>query len=534
MGAITLNEPSNIPVSLNDSLWIKKFFLNFLQAYFAEHSKYTWSLNTNSKLLIVDKYAMDLEIVSNKPALVLSRGYYRWYRSSIGQTYSKSLLSANTRYTDLIAGVVTINCMAKNGIVCEELAATLSTIFTGYKATLKRNGLHSIDAIVVEEERVMSVNSDIDLTVVPVTIQFTRQAKLQYVEDFYSTNLLISFSGTNYGGYSGVVISEGVTTLQLYENAHYIVWASGFVFASGLAPPTGSTLSLTYIDASSLQDINETPSGIIDGVNLAFGTSYKIYGDYPIVSETLLTISNIGTPEDPYATEYDYYQNKFNWHNFDSALNIINGENGNLNVNVLDAFTLYPYFFYDYYSWDPIVVNSGFTSQQRIKITDKFTFAMSYRLSSYTTDGTLFTIGDETLNRLSVYTTYINNTAQAISVIYENESGRLAYVAQVSGIVNDGTKIAASIDLANTGITLAYVAPNSYVYPNYITVTGILADHLDVIGILSTGIANPYLTIGGIWGAAQTHIGEFRFYGSEIFTEEELYTIASELEDVNS
>jgi hypothetical protein len=141
----------------------------------------------------------------------------------------------------------------------------------------------------------MSSNSDIDLTVVPVTIQFTRQAKLQYVEDFYSTNLLISFSGLSYGGYSGIVLSEGTTPIQLYENAHYTVWASGFVFASGMAPPIGSTLSLTYIDATSLQDISETPSGIIDGDNLQFGTTYQIYGDYPLIGHCIISSSGLTT-----------------------------------------------------------------------------------------------------------------------------------------------------------------------------------------------------------------------------------------------
>jgi len=285
----TINEASNINV--NDSFWIKRLFLSFLQAYFAEHSKYTWTTGQNTKIIIADKYAMDLSLAAKKPSIIVSRGYMRWAQSTIGQYYQRSLISSNSTFTDLVIGSMTFNCIAKNGLVCEELAMIIRNAFTGFKDQIKANGLHSIDNIAVEEERILKADADIDLTVVPVTLQYTKQTFLNAIEDFYSTNVKISFNNTNYGGYSGYVDSETTFPMQLFEYRDYVVWASGFVFNEGYAPPTGSILSLTYIDALTLGDIVEAPSGVINGINRSFRTTNKIYGDHPLLREVEDTVS---------------------------------------------------------------------------------------------------------------------------------------------------------------------------------------------------------------------------------------------------
>lgn len=513
---------------------IKRIFLNFIQAYFAQHTKYTWSLGPDSKILIIDKYAMDLTQTAKKPSIVLSRGGMRWANSSIGQLSQRSIVSANAVFTDLSAGTITLNCIAKNGIVCEELALTLRNLFTAYKLQLKKVGIHSIDNIAIDEERTLMADSDIVLTVVPVTIQYSKQSTLQYLQDFYSVNATLTFSGINYGGYSGYITPENTSVFQLYENQHYTTWASGIVFSSGFAPPTGSILNLTYIDEATLQTIEEVASGTINNVNRVFNTNYPIYGDYPLLSDIVFNLPSnsdtIGINIEDFL--YDYYQNTFNWNNFDSETNVINGEYGELDIDVTPSFTIVPRIFQQYYGTSPYSSVSGLTSAQRIKFTDKFTFAISYYLSSYLSAGTLFNIGDHTLNRLSVYVNNIDSITNMISVIYENDTGRLSYVMQVSGIINNNVKLAVSIDVLNSGITAAYYVPRHYVFPNYYTVTGILRSYTDISGVLSTGISNPYLTLGGpLFGAASTQFAEFRFYSTEIFSLPELYTIASGLKD---
>jgi len=285
----TINEASNITV--NDSFWVKRFFLSFLQAYFAEHTKYTWTPGQNTKIIIADKYAMDLALAAKKPSIVVSRGYMRWGQTTIGQYYSRNLNSNNHVFTDLVIGSMTFNCIAKNGLVCEELAMIIRNAFTAFRDQIKANGIHSIDNIAIEEERILKSDSDIELTVVPVNLQYTKQTFLQAIEDFYSTNVKISFANYNYGGYSGYIDNETIYPMQLYENRDYVVWASGLIFNEGFAPPSGCTLSLTYVDAVTLADVEETPIGVINGTNRTFSTSNKIYGDHPLLRELDYLIS---------------------------------------------------------------------------------------------------------------------------------------------------------------------------------------------------------------------------------------------------
>lgn len=288
-----IRETTNIALGANDSFWIKRFFLSFLQAFFQENTKYNWSSNDNTTSInIYDKFAMDLGQIQLRPSIVISRGYMRWMQSNIGQKYSIDLFSGNTVYTDLLASSVTINCMAKNGLVCEELALIVRNALTVFKEQLRANGLHRISNITVGEERTLSVTSDIELTVVPVSVEFTKQSFLGMIEDYYTINTKISFDGTTYGGYSGHIFEDTTFPMQVYENRDYTVFASGLIFVSGYAPPIGSTLSVSYIEAASLSEVlDETPIGTVDGINRQFYVSQEIYGYSPLLSG--ITISGL-------------------------------------------------------------------------------------------------------------------------------------------------------------------------------------------------------------------------------------------------
>lgn len=289
----SIRESSNIALGANDSFWIKRFFLSFLQAYFQQNTRYNWSANQQQTTInIYDKFAMDLDKVQLKPSLVVSRGYMRWLYTNIGQKYSVDLFSGNTTFTDLLAGSVTINCLAKNGLVAEELAIIVRNALTTFKEQLKANGLHRVNNITIGEERTLSVTSEVELVVVPVNIEFTKQSWLEFTEDFYTLNLNMTFSGTSYGAYSGHVYSDYESPLQLFENRDYTVHSSGFIFSSGFAPPTGASLEINYIESVSLSDVlAETPIGEVNGENRYFYTSQNIYGYSPIVSG--ITISGI-------------------------------------------------------------------------------------------------------------------------------------------------------------------------------------------------------------------------------------------------
>ena len=70
----------------NISLDIKYVFISFAQQFFATHSKYTWNSELlKTKLVIVDKNAVDLEIVEKRPAIIVSRGSMAWTNTNPGQ-----------------------------------------------------------------------------------------------------------------------------------------------------------------------------------------------------------------------------------------------------------------------------------------------------------------------------------------------------------------------------------------------------------------------------------------------------------------
>ncbi len=287
----SLSEYSNISLGLNDSFIIKRLFLSFLQAYFAQHSKFTWTSGNNTRILILDKYSMDVAPLESKPAIIISRGYMRFLGTSIGQRLESSLWHDNVRYTDILSGSITFNCLAKNGLVCEELALTVRNAIIGYKNQLKQNGLHTINTLVIGDERQVKGDSDIVLQVVPVELEFTKQSFISSTEDFYTTNVKIQFSGTAYGAYSGLIFSTEDLPLQAFENQQYTVFESGIVFVSGFAPPTGATLSLSFIEPISLNEVTEVPSGLCNGTNRTYYSSQAIYGYSPLL--TGVTLSGI-------------------------------------------------------------------------------------------------------------------------------------------------------------------------------------------------------------------------------------------------
>ncbi len=290
MESVTLREPSDITLGLNDSFIIKRVFLSFFQAFFAQHSKYTWTPTNATKILVLDKYSMDTAPLESKPAIIISRGYMRFMGSSIGQKLRQSLYSDNVTYTDILVGSVTLNCLAKNGLVCEELAFTVRNAIIGFKKQLMQNGIHTINSVVVGEESSVKADSDIVLQVVPVQVEFTKQTFIQGIEDFYATSATLTFSGTNYGNYSGLYYNTS-SPYQAFENNEYTVFESGIIFVSGFAPPLGSAINLRYIDAITLTEQSETPSGTINGTNRTFYTSQEIYGYSPLLGA--ITLSGI-------------------------------------------------------------------------------------------------------------------------------------------------------------------------------------------------------------------------------------------------
>jgi len=263
---------SNYPVD------IKKLFLTFLQDLFAQHKQFKWDINPAvSKILIIDKHTVDLSTLEKRPTVVLSRGPFGWSYIGTGQSLKSSFLKGDGRdtYTDLLSGSLTLNCMARAGIFAETLANHIFIHLTGGKRWLRQAGVHSVTNVSVGEEQILKSDSSIELSVVPVTLQYQVQKTIRTGEQYYS--IYLSDYGKSYPKesyyYQGVDFDVDTTL-------------SGVDFF--LPPPSGTGFVATYTatnDAGAIWEVSEgVINGLSDGINKHYTVPNKIYGA-PLLSD---------------------------------------------------------------------------------------------------------------------------------------------------------------------------------------------------------------------------------------------------------
>jgi hypothetical protein len=233
---------------------VKHKILSFLQTYFANKStSHAWSSTySQSKITIADKYAVDLESVEKKPAIIMSRGPTRWSHISIGQRANSELTTYGKTYKDLVRVAFTLNVIGKNGIVLENIAGSIFDILVGYKDTLREVGIHAIEAVEVGEEQVIQSDSEINLTRIPVNVVVSMARTLSKYEDFlYAT---ITISGTT-----------------LLEKSEYDLVGQTVIFYTASGEGVQS-YSVNYLDAINLASHTEilSPSGLGNYLPLTF------------------------------------------------------------------------------------------------------------------------------------------------------------------------------------------------------------------------------------------------------------------------
>ena len=256
----------------NYNLEIKRTFLSFAQNLFAEQERYTWNADpAKTKILIVDKYAIDLKVLEKRRSIVLSRGAFGWTYKSIGQLSGMSMIKQNQKtYTDLLRGSITFNCLAREGIVAENLAHILFAGLSGYKDQFRKNGIHQLMNINVGEEAILKSDSSIELTAIPVYVQFETQKQISTGFDFYSFYL------------------KDVDDYKYYQGSDFEITSEGII-RFFLAPVTGTIITAYYIDTITLDTVEELLIGTINSSNTDFTVSKGIYGEYPYWSGVSLT-----------------------------------------------------------------------------------------------------------------------------------------------------------------------------------------------------------------------------------------------------
>lgn len=265
----------------NYNLDIKRTFLSFAQALFARHSKYTWNVEPKlTKVLILDKHVINLEVLEAKRSIVLSRGTYGWRHTSLGQLGDNSKRTIGdmevhgSNYMDLLRGSITFNCIAQNGLIAEDMAHILFSNLTGQKAQFKANGIHQITSMTIGEETLLKTDSSIELTAIPVYVQFETSKSLGFGYSDHSTFYLRDANG------------------QLYhEGIEYYVANRDIFFYE--PPAVGTVFTAVYTHGVTLQTITEQIIGSVDGANTQFTVSYPPYTTYTVFSGIETTVSGL-------------------------------------------------------------------------------------------------------------------------------------------------------------------------------------------------------------------------------------------------
>ena len=275
----------------NISLDIKYIFISMMQEYFAQHYKYPWVKDvTKTKVIIVDKNAIDLGITIKRPTIVFSRGSFSFMKLGMnqkayfpqpGQSRPENLQGPtpsssaykNTTYNDMVRGGGTFTIVTKNGLEAEALADEVMTVLYSFREELQSKGLHSVFSISMGEESIIKNNSDIEMVGISITFGFQKNVVVSRGEGHY--NILVTVD--NEKEFESIGFRVGIPAATTITMTH--------------APATGSIVKATYVDAVTMQTIADVIlTGDVNGTNKIFtipdgGTVhgyYTIFGDYTL------------------------------------------------------------------------------------------------------------------------------------------------------------------------------------------------------------------------------------------------------------
>lgn len=300
----------------NINLWIKHTFLSFAQAYFSLDPKFTWNLDPKiTKIIIADKFAIDLGVVDKRPSIILSRGPYGWSDVVRGQDGQNAVLSnkkidtlapapsadrsVDFIFTDIVRGSVTYNVISKNGIEAEDIANRLFVGLSGYKKELQSYGIHKTMGLSIGDERIIRATSEIEAVGITVSLGFLAQRTVIKAGKLNNVEVTKTISRQTTTGFTPVVV-------DLYENIDYRILNNGTTIQF-VNPPSLDVISLNvnFVNAIDLNVISGVLIGVIDGSNDTFIVpSGAIYGYYTLNSQIIVSgvssVYGLSESEEPF------------------------------------------------------------------------------------------------------------------------------------------------------------------------------------------------------------------------------------------
>jgi len=177
---------------------IKGYCLEVAQLLFYDGNPtgFVWDPDQEkTEVMVVDKYAFNLDQVGTTPAVVANRGPQRWMASSgFRQLQSANLRTDARTYTDLVRGTVTLSCFSRQGLEAESIAGYLWESFQTLRDVLRKIarrgimvpnhlGFFRINATDMGEEALVKADSRPEISVVPVALQAIVQRRWRVTPD---------------------------------------------------------------------------------------------------------------------------------------------------------------------------------------------------------------------------------------------------------------------------------------------------------------------------------------------------------------
>ena len=124
-----------------------RIFTRFLQIVFATFEKgaYRWTQDPLSTDIVVQgEGTVKREVVEKRPAIIVQRGASAWGNVSMDQFKEFDFTTGRRTHTDLVSGVMTYNCLSREGLEAGRIAWIACYATRALKRSLMKAGLHRV------------------------------------------------------------------------------------------------------------------------------------------------------------------------------------------------------------------------------------------------------------------------------------------------------------------------------------------------------------------------------------------------------
>lgn len=219
-------------------------------------------------------------VAAKRPSIIIDRGNFSWTNTTRREAmpnrtggYATESIGAtrqnNYNITDLWAGSITFLCMSDNAFVADELGNILFYILLAYKERFKPKGIQNLEGPRMGQEGMRRLQSQgPEIVTVPVTVSFQKSETLTLADKLFNCRLYDQNDHEYYENIDYKITTEGTQIYLLFE------------------PEDGLTFSVDYIDAITLEEVNNADLISTSGNNRLYTVpdNGKIYGYYKILS----------------------------------------------------------------------------------------------------------------------------------------------------------------------------------------------------------------------------------------------------------